>query len=85
MTRVTAVSSARMVWVLRAMRAEKGVGSAIASSEGVGVKALGAAEDASEGLDRGAHDVFVRILRLQAIRRRSGSACAACWTRGRAA
>jgi hypothetical protein len=53
-------------WVLRAMRAEKSVGSPTASSKGVGVQRLRAAQHGRQGLHRGADDVVVRVLRGQA-------------------
>jgi hypothetical protein len=56
--------------VLRAMRAEKSVGSAIASSKLFGVQRLGAAEYRGQRLDRGADDVVVGVLLGQADPRR---------------
>ncbi len=48
--------------MLRAIRAEKGVGRASASSNRVGVQRLGAAQRRRQRLDRGADDVVVGVL-----------------------
>ena len=59
------VSSARISWVLRAMRAEAGVGSAMPRRTSW-CEGLGSAEHRRQRLDRGADDVVVRVLRGQA-------------------
>ena len=60
------VSSARISWVLRAIRIEAGVGKAMASSKELVCKRLCAAEHCRQRLDRRADDVVVRVLFGQA-------------------